>query len=66
MTTRDLKQSWITGVFVNATSHQNKLGAEIIPSLFSPPYRKADCFSAIRQATLQIINSKLDYCLLNY
>lgn len=46
--------------------HQNKLRAEIIPSLFSPPYRKTDCFSAIMQATLQIMNSKPDYCLLNY
>lgn len=36
---RLLKQSWNTGVFVNATSHQNKLRAEIIPSLLSPPHK---------------------------
>lgn len=49
---RVLEERWNTGVFANATSHQNKLRAEIVPSLFSPPRRKADCFSATRQATL--------------
>lgn len=57
------KQSWITGV---CQCNQPSKHAEIIPSPFSPAYRRADCFSAIRQTALQTINLKSDYCLLNY
>lgn len=62
MKTRDCESRAGSQVFL---SMQNQLRAETIPSLSSPPYTKAGCFSAIRQATPQPINSKPDYCLLN-